>query len=291
MKKLLAILSLAAVACNPSGIDDSKEFDWQGHRGARGNYPENTTPAFFYALDNGMKTLEMDVVISADSQVVVSHEPFFNEDICSLDSLKRDSLPNNLFQLSYAQIAEVDCGSKGNGRFPVQAKMSIAKPLLKDIIEATEEYAQQTQRALPYYNIEIKSRPEWDGQYHPSIKEYAELVMKIVTDAEVQYRTVIQSFDDRPLQYLHQTYPDITLALLVEDSISAPDHLSKLGFTPNIYSCYYPLVNGDLVKFCKQNEMKVIPWTVNDSLEIKKLIDLGVDGVITDYPALRKDLL
>ncbi len=270
-------------------MEEPENFDWQGHRGARGNYPENTTPAFFFALDNGMNTLEMDVVISADSQVVVSHEPFFSEAISNIDSLKRDSLPNNIYKLSYSQIANIDCGSKGNAGFPDQVKMALAKPLLKDVIQATEEYAIQTQRSLPFYNIEIKSRPEWDGEFHPGIEVYADLLMQVATDAQIEYRLTVQSFDDRPLQYVHQRYPDVILALLVEDSTSAEDHLSQLGFTPNIYSCYYLLVDEALVKFCKERGMKLIPWTVNDAAEIKRLKALGVDGVITDYPALRKE--
>lgn len=289
MRKLAAILSLAICACNPSLMEEPENFDWQGHRGARGDFPENTTPAFFHALDMGMKTLEMDVVITADSQVVVSHEPFFNEEICAIDSLKRDSLPNNLYKLTYSQISEIDCGSLGNTRFPEQSKMSIAKPLLKDVIQAAEEYATQTQRAMPFYNIEIKSRPEWDGEFHPSVEVYADLLMKVATEAQIEYRLTIQSFDDRPLQYIHQKYPDVTLALLVEDSVSAEKHLTKLAFIPNIYSCYYLFVDEALVNFCKEKGMKLIPWTVNDAAEIKKLKALGIDGVITDYPALRKE--
>ncbi len=289
MRKLAAILGLAICACNPSQMEESENFDWEGHRGARGNYPENTTPAFFFALDNGMNTLEMDVVITADSQVVVSHEPFFNEEICAIDSLNRDSLPNNLYKLTYSQISDIDCGSRGNARFPEQTKMSIAKPLLKDVIQAAEEYVTQTQRALPFYNIEIKSQPEWDGEFHPNVEVYADLLMKVVTEAQIEYRLTVQSFDARPLQYVHAKYPDVTLALLVEDSVSAEKHLVQLGFTPNIYSCYYLLVDEAMVKFCKEKGMKLIPWTVNDLKEIKRLKGLGVDGVITDYPALRKE--
>lgn len=288
MRKLTAVLSLAICACNPAGMEEPENFDWQGHRGARGNYPENTTPAFFFALEQGMNTLEMDVVISADSQVVVSHEPFFNEDICNIDSLKRDSLPNNLYKLTYSQIADIDCGSQGNSGFPDQVKMSIAKPLLKDVIQATEEYALQIKRTLPSYNIEIKSRPLWDGKFHPSVEIYADLLMQVATEAQIEYRLTVQSFDDRLLQYVHAKYPDVTLALLVEDSVSVKEHLTQLGFTPNIYSCYYLLVDEALVKFCKEKEMKLIPWTVNDAKETKRLKDLGVDGVITDYPELKK---
>lgn len=291
MKKLAFLfVGITFFGCNPSSMDDMTDFDWQGHRGARGNYPENTTPAFFYALDAGMTTLEMDVVITADSQVVVSHEPFFSNEICKLESLAADSLPNNIYELSYSQVSGVDCGSIGNPKFTNQQKMVMAKPLLKDVIQAAEQYALQTHRSLPYYNVEIKSRPEWDNQYHPAVEVYTTLVMDVLKHAELEYRATIQSFDDRPLQYLHQKYPELTLALLVEDSLSAEDHLTKLGFTPAIYSCYYPLVTKDLVDYCHSQGMKLIPWTVNEAAEIRRLRTLGVDGIITDYPLLKKEV-
>lgn len=289
MRKLILLIPLLMMACTDT--NDFRDFDWQGHRGARGNYPENTTPAFFHALDQGMTTLEMDVVITADSQVVVSHEPFFNEDICHVDSLERDSLPNNIYKLTYEQVEEVDCGSKGNPGFADQQPTAIGKPLLRGVIEAADAYASQTGRQLPYYNIEIKSRPDWDGKYHPEVPRYADLLVEVLQEAQVAHRFTIQSFDDRALQYVHQTYPEYRLALLVEDDLTAKEHLDRLDFTPEIYSCYYPLVTKELVEFCHKKEMQIIPWTVNEEEQIRQLMNMGVDGVITDYPALKEKFI
>jgi len=83
---------------------------------------------------------------------------------------------------------------------------------------------------------------------------------------------------------LHQKYSEIKLALLVEDNESVEQHITQLGFIPQIYSPEYILVNEALMLFCKEKNMKVIPWTVNDKENILKLISLGVDGIITDYP-------
>ncbi len=287
MKYLSGIVCLLMCACN---LSEPKEFDWQGHRGARGNYPENTSPAFFYALDQGMHTLEMDVVISADSQVVVSHEPFFNPEICDTGLLQSDSLENNIYSLSYSIISQIDCGLKGNPHFEGQQKMAIAKPLLIDVIQASDEYARQLGRTLPAYNIEIKSRPQWDGKFHPNVEAYADLVMSIITETGIDFRVSIQSFDERPLQYLHHRYPNLSLTLLVEDEMPASDHIRVLGFKPDVYSCQYHLVDETLVQFCHDNDMKIIPWTVNDEAEIRRLGKLGVDGVITDYPALKEKI-
>lgn len=266
------------------------EFDWQGHRGARGVYPENSIPAFLYALDHGVKTLELDVVITADSMVVASHEPFLNHEICLDLSGKEipegDEREFNIFRMTYQDLAEYDCGSKAHPRFPDQQKSRLSKPLLSDLIEAAELHALQTNRPQPRYNIEIKSRPEWDGVFHPAVKDYAGLVLKTLEQAGVADRTSIQSFDKRALRYVHQASPEMVLVLLEEDKRTPEAHLKELGFTPYVYSCHYLKVDKDLVDYCHKRGMKVIPWTVNERNKMKQLIQLGVDGIITDYPDL-----
>ena len=102
------------------------KFDIQGHRGARGLEPENTIPAFILALDSGVTTLELDVVITKDKQVVVSHEPWISSSIC-LDTAgnaipEKDEKKLNIYQMTYDQVAKYDCGSKGNDKFPQQEK-------------------------------------------------------------------------------------------------------------------------------------------------------------------------
>lgn len=264
-------------SCTPTSV---KTIDWQGHRGARGEMPENTIPAFLHALSVGVQTLEMDVVISADGLVVASHEPFFDSEICAEVP---DSL-NNIYQLSYTEVRQVDCGSKQNPRFPNQQNVAASKPLLQEVIEASETKAKEIGRELPFYNIEIKSRPEWDGVYHPEIGEYADRVMEVVESSQIGDRYTIQSFDLRTLKYLHKVYPKTRLVLLTEDYIPFEDLLSELEFIPEVYSPYFKLLNSAVVKQAQEKGMKVIPWTVNDTINMKAMIDLGVDGIITDYP-------
>jgi len=270
-----------------------ENIDWQGHRGARAVYPENTVPAFKYALETGVKTLEMDVVITADSMVVLSHEPFMNHEIC-LDS-KGDSISvyeekhHNINQMTYEQVKQYDCGSKKYLRFPEQKKMKVAKPLLAQVIMTSESIADQHKREKPFYNIEIKSRPEWDSIFHPEVGIYADLVMEVIDAYQVRERTIIQSFDKRALQYVHWQYPDVKLALLVEENPDFKAEIKQLGFVPDVYSCYYPLVDSNMVNYCQANDIQVIPWTVNTKMAVTDLINLGVDGIITDKPALMKE--
>ncbi len=264
------------------------EFDLQGHRGARGLAPENSLPAFKKALELGVNTLELDVVVTKDKQLLVSHEPWMNPEIC-LDA-KGDSIPKtkarqlNIYQMDYEETQGFDCGSMGNPNFLEQEKYKVTKPLLKEVIAYAEDYGVQSQQQVNY-NIEIKSLPRGDGIYHPEPAEFSELLMKLLKEKLPQERVVVQSFDFRVLHYLHQNYPDQRLAALVYED-DATTNLEKLGFSPAIYSPYHKLVSEDMVKSLHEKNIAVIPWTVNDTLAMKDLLLMGVDGLITDYPNL-----
>jgi len=262
-------------------------FDIQGHRGARGLYPENTIPAFIAAIDLGVNTLELDVVVSKDGQLVVSHEPFFNSDICrdaAGNVLQQPKEKHNIYQLNYSEISQYDCGSWGNPRFAEQQSIKAAKPLLSDVIDTVEAYLRKKGLPRVFYNIETKCTPEGDNIYHPEPKIFAEMFYQMLKKKDVLNYCIIQSFDVRTLQVLHQNHSELKLALLVFNADGLKGNLSKLGFTPNIYSPNFVLVNRKLVIACHKQNMQVIPWTINEPDKMKKIKALGVDGLITDYP-------
>ena len=268
------------------------QFDWQGHRGARGLVPENTIPAMYKAIDLGAVTLEMDAVITADKQVILSHEPFFNHEITTKQDgtavSKAEEKQLNIYKMSYAATQRYDVGLKGNPRFPQQQKMAATKPLLLDVIKAADQYALSKNKPLPLYNIETKSQPITDHIYHPAPKEFVDLLVAIIKNKNLVDRVTIQSFDIRTLQYLHQQYPTIATVLLIEDDNKKTlvEQLQELGFIPSVYSPHHSLVTEALVKECKGKGMKLVPWTVNDLPTMQKLRSLGVDGIISDYPNL-----
>jgi glycerophosphoryl diester phosphodiesterase len=265
-------------------------FDIEGHRGCRGLLPENSLPAFAKALALGVTTLELDLVISKDKKVVVSHEPFFSHEI-SLTPAKTEFSSEkekefNIYKMDYSEILRFDTGSKKHPRFPDQEKIKTHKPLYSEVIQLAESYTKTNSLGPVWYNVEIKSTPEGDRIFHPDIEEFSELVYQIIKENNVIDRTIIQCFDLRPLQYLKKKYPHLILSLLVENHLTPEFNTKILGFIPHIYSPEYHLVNESLIKFAKSNQMKVIPWTVNSTEEIERLIQLGVDGIITDYPNL-----
>ncbi|WP_229736658.1 glycerophosphodiester phosphodiesterase family protein [Bizionia arctica] len=275
--------------------NQNQTIDLQGHRGARGILPENTIPGFIKALEIGVTTLEMDVVISKDNKVVVSHEPFFSHEIAITPKGEIITLENeqqhNIYQLPYEEIKKYDVGIKPHERFPLQQKMPVHKPLLIDVINEAENYTTKNNLKKPYYNIEIKRNSEFDTIYHPAVKEFVTLVLEQINMSQIANRICIQSFDIETLQMVKQMEPQLTLALLVENEKSLDQNIKNLGFTPQVYSPYVTLVNQKLVDNCKKQNMLLIPWTVNTQEEILEMIQFQVDGIITDYPDKLKSVL
>lgn len=267
-------------------------FDAQGHRGCRGLMPENTIPAMLRALDLGVTTLEMDVVITKDKKVVLSHDQWFSEEITTKPDGTymglREERKFNIYWMTYEDVKTFDVGMKPHPRFSQQQKMRVVKPLLTDVIDSVRQYMIKSRRPFPYYNIETKSNPEFDGVFHPKPGEFVDLLMGVIREKNIEDHVIIQSFDFRTLQYLHEHYPAIKTAMLIEDydKRSLDEQLKALGFVPTIYSPDYSLVTKELLKKCHGKNIKVIPWTVNDKTKIEQLKTMGVDGIISDYPNL-----
>jgi glycerophosphoryl diester phosphodiesterase len=267
-------------------------FDKEGHRGCRGLMPENTWPAMKKALDLGVTTLEMDVVFTKDKDAVLSHEPWFGNEITTKPDGSyigdREERKLNIYWMTYEQVKTFDVGMKPHPRFPNQQKMKAVKPLLKEIIDSVKQYIAINKRPFPYFNIETKCTPMGDKVFHPEPAEFVELLMAVINEKGIEDHVIIQSFDFRSLQYLHEKYPAIKTSMLVEDydKRGLDEQLKALGFIPTIYSPAFELVNDKLVKKCHEQKIKVIPWTVNEKKQIEDLKKIGVDGIISDYPDL-----
>jgi glycerophosphoryl diester phosphodiesterase len=289
---ILIIMSCAnsKTITSPSSIES--DFDKQGHRGCRGLMPENTIPAMLAALQLGVTTLEMDVVITKDKKVVLSHEPFFNHEITTKPDgsfvTEKEERGLNIFKMTYEEAKKFDVGLKPHLRFPQQQKMAAYKPLLSDLLDSVQQYMMMAKRPLPFFNIETKTLPATDDVFHPKPAEFVELLMAVIKEKEIEDRVIIQSFDFRTLQYLHQKYPTIKTAMLIEDfdKRGIEKQIEALGFNPIIYCPHYSLVNETLLAYCHERKIKVIPWTVNKKEDIERLKKMGVDGIITDYPDL-----
>ena len=274
----------------------NSSFDVQGHRGARGLMPENTIAGFLRALDLGVNTLEMDVVISRDDQVVLSHDAWFS----SAFSDRPDGIPVSaseqyryvLHRMSYEEICGWNVGRR-NERFPKQEAGVCHKPLLSDVIRAAEAHAQKTGRPPVLYNIETKCTPAGDNVLHPPPEAFVQLLVAVLEQADVLARTTIQSFDPRTLRIVRAIDEPVRTSLLISrvDHLTVEADLRLLGFTPDLYSPDYRLTAAGMIREVHDRGMKLIPWTVNDAVEMRRIIDLGADGFITDYPDTAADVL
>lgn len=266
-----------------------RDFDWQAHRGGRGLFPENTLPAFLNASNYPeITTLELDLVVSKDRFLVVSHEPWMSAEICKDTQgkaiSKADEKKYNIYDMKYIELVDFDCGNKKNERFPAQKKLKAHKPRLGDIVRTIELMREREGMPKINYNIEIKSTPEGDRIYHPVPEKFAGLLITELMNLGIRKRTTVQSFDVRALKAARTIDPSISIALLVENDKSLDENVELLGFTPNIYSPNHELVDKALVKSAHKKSMKVIPWTVNEVDRMQELMALEVDGLITDYP-------
>lgn len=272
-------------------------FDTQGHRGCRGLLPENTISGMLRALDYGVTTLELDVVITKDKQVILSHEPFFNHEISTKPNgtaiTEAEEKQLNIYGMVYDSVQQYNVGLAKHPRFAEQQNLSAHKPKLSALFDAVKWYCKTLNRGLPLFNIETKCQPSTDNIYHPAPAEFVALLMAEINNARMEAYCTIQSFDFRTLKILHQDWPKQSLAMLIEpdDKRNVNSQITDLGFTPQIYSPHYSLVTEQLLQFCAAKNMRVIPWTVNDLPTMLRLKKMGVQGLISDYPNLFKELL
>ncbi len=266
------------------------QIDIQGHRGCRGLMPENTLPAFGRAIDLGVHTLELDLAISKDRKIVVSHEPYINRLFC-LDTLGNEIAPGvdktyNLFKMTYQEIKVFDCGTKKFYRFPEQQKIKTYKPLLSEVFKLVKD-----ENSKVKFNIEIKADPKYDDIYTPKPEEFVRLVLELIKEYDVFELTNLQSFDLRILEEIKRQSPKMKVALLVDEHEVIEDKLSRLSYLPEIISPYFKLLDEALVKDYRAEGFKIIPWTINEVEDMQLMINYKVDGIITDYPDRLIELL
>lgn len=265
-----------------------KDINWQGHRGCRGLMPENTIPAFIKAMDFPIQTLELDIAISKDKQVIVSHEPWFSGTICTHPDgrpvTEEEAHSLRIYDMTYEQIKAYDCGSRANPRFPQQQLMPVHKPSLKEMVKAVDAHCIANNIPLPNYDIEVKSQEDYYGIATPHPEEYVAITLKELGELDIMDRMNLQSFDVNIIKEIHKQNDKVVIAYLVEHVRGFDYSMSLIDFTPQIYSPYFKFITPTMVKKVHEKNMKLIPWTVNEVKDMKKMMRIGVDGIITDYP-------
>lgn len=169
--------------------------------------------------------------------------------------------------------------------------MTVSKPSFKEMVQAVEAHCRQNNQALPNYNIELKSQPDYYDSKVPAPPEFVQLMLAEIADLDIQNRINLQSFDIEILKEVHRQDSSIIQAYLIENLQSFEKNMAKLDFVPQIYSPYFKLITPKMVEKVHAKNMKIIPWTVNETKDMQKMIHLGVDGIITDYPNRIKPVL
>ena len=268
-----------------------------GHRGCRGLRPENTLSAFLHAAALGVDVVELDVVISQDQQVVVSHEPWLSA------KLGRDALGQlidpaqeqryNLYQLPYATIQGCALGEWPHPDFPAQQPVLSYRPLLRDVVQKVTAASQHLGRSIGF-SVELKSSPEGDTIFHPKPAQFVDLVVAELQATDVVGRTTLLSFDPRILQVARQCYPDFALCLLVEASLPPIAKLfDSLGFEPEALGPDFHLLSTVVVQSMRAAypRLRLGPWTVNSPEELATVLEWRTDSITTDYPDRLASLL
>ena len=243
-----------------------------GHRGARAIYPENTVPAFEYAIRIGAAVLEMDVAVTKDNVLVISHDPHLNPEICK--GPEPGALIHNL---TYAEVEKYDCGALKNTRFPKQQPVPGTRiPTLDQVLDLGKGNPVQV-------NIETKSFPD-HPDYTPAPEVFSKMMLDVIRRHGMEARSIVQSFDFRTLIAMKRLAPEIRLSALYEGkprSFVELAHEAQAG----IISPDFHLVNAEQVRAAHAAGIEVVPWTANDPADWDRLIDAGVDAIISDDPA------
>lgn len=295
---------------------DAGAFDLQGHRGARGLVPENTLPGFARALEIGVSTLELDVGVTRDGVIVVHHDLRLNPDIARGPDGRWLRAPTPaIHALSFHELQRYDVGrirpgSDYSRRFPVQHRMDgVRIPALDSLFDLSRHAGAPGVRL----NIETKVSPLAPADTLPP-EAFARALIAAVRTAGMQDRVTVQSFDWRTLATVQREAPEIATAYLSAqrewlDNIGAGQaagspwtagvQYSDHGSVPRmvkaaggrVWSPYFGDLTRERVAEAKSLGLKVITWTVNDRADMERLIDWNVDGIITDYPNLLREVL
>lgn len=286
-----------------------RELDIQGHRGARGLLPENTLPAFARALSIGVTTLELDCAITRDGIVVVSHDSTLNPEITrDIDGhwITRSDLAIAQFtfdELQRFDVGRIDPASAYATRFALQQPLDGTRmPQLTEVFALARRAGNHAVR----FNLESKISP-----LHPSRTvspdAFANELIKLIKNNELQHRTTVQSFDWRTLAVVQRAAPEIKTVYLSAQQSFADNILAHATASPwnaglhvsqfkqsvprmvhaaggKRWSPYFGEVNAANVREAQTLGLKVVVWTVNAAADMRAMMALAVDGIISDYP-------
>lgn len=267
---------------------DARTMEVQGHRGARSLRPENTLSAFRYALENKIPVLEMDLQYTKDHVLVLGHDEILNPEICLDPQGKKLTSQVLVNELTMVELQKYDCGTLVHPRFPKQISSPKEKmPTFVEVLKLVNDF-ESSQKTKYKLNVEIKVPNEYVKK---NISRMVKELIAAVKKHKIYDRTVLQSFDIEVIDVARAIDSKLKTSFLIEEKmdIVTRDFIKKYKF--NILSPNYKLLTKALVKDLQSQGIQVIPWTANDPKVWKSLLDMEVDGIITDDPVALKEYL
>ena len=298
----LCLTAMLLSSCQQTGNKQQPQYivDVQAHRGGMGLLPANTLEAMKNAVDLGVNTLEMDIVVTKDKKVILSHDKYFTaEETTRPDGtpIKKEDPREYMWKMTYEEIAKYDVGMRQHPNYPEQKTLPAIRPLLSDVLSFIENYTEEKNMAPMKYNIEIKADPDWnggiEGEDWPVYNEMVDICLKVLNSFNLGDRLIVQTFDERALAYMNEKYPELQLSYLVggdevrwleNKEMNFDAILDNIGFVPEWFSPASIFVNKSCVDEAHRRGMKVVTWTVDNYEEMIRMIDAGVDAVISNYP-------
>ena len=323
----LAAAAVLAASAAPAAAHPRHDFDLQAHRGGLGLVVESTLASFANGLETGVTTLELDVQITADQQAVVTHDRKISGAKC-LDTAPATAgdpqypyVGKYIKDLTLAQVKTLDCGTKTLPDFPGQrADPGATMPTLREVFALVHEY--RANKVM--LNVETKVEAGAPEQTAPR-EQFVRITAEEIRRAGLLRQVTIQSFDWGSLMLMRRTEPALPLVALTNydflqtgkpgaspwlggididdfggDPIAAIASFGATTFSP-VHGFpqngkvtdpdYRPYVTAAMVAHAHEYGIKVVPWTIDDPATMRKLIDDGVDGIITDYPDRLRDVM
>jgi len=308
-RRVLAVWILATVAVYGTAPRPAGAFDLQGHRGARGLAPENTLAGFRKALEIGVSTLELDLAMTRDGVLVVSHDPVLNPDVVRGPDGRWLAAPRPAINtLMLAEVKRYDVGRLNpRSRYAQQLPQQVAVdgervPTLAEVISLARSSGKSVR-----FNVETKLRPDRPAEAPPP-EVFAKAVVDFWRSEHIEAIAAVQSFDWRTLVKIKRLAPEIrTVCLTIQQESFDNVQKGRLGPSPwtagldvdelagsvprlvqragcAVWSPFYREVTVEGVREAAALGLEVIPWTVNEKVDMTRLIDVGVHGIITDYP-------
>ncbi len=275
------------------------KLDLQGHRGARGLKPENTLPAFESAMKFGMTTIELDTVVTKDKKLIIHHDTNLNPEICQKNSGEKIDV-KRIAEVELEFLKSLDCGSLKNKKFPEQERIpKLGLSTLNEFFKFVKDYEKKNQIKKEFqFNIETKFEKDVSLE---TVNEFAKLIVEEIEKENVVNRSTVQSFDLRVLPIVKKLNPNLKISALIQPEgiidlanlnyffkkYSQDKSIEKaVEVKAEIISPNYRFIDEYFIKSANSKNLLVIPWTINEKSEMQKYIELGVDGIISDYPNL-----